>query len=346
MKRTPFAVWMNRFMIGSLLLLGGGVGYHQCKTTAHTDNRSPEEVAMNWCVSRQPLMGKDGSACTREWAKNTGNTALCVLNQMGFPQGDSYEGPGKIVRERKTLDFFTDTHLPGQPQKYENRPSLHQYLVDNIAGREAAILRQESLNSNTKNSLSWFMQEFEEYKRKTGNNGPNAFEDFVRTYQDSPLECMRDYTGDCIKMKDGRLCTLLRPLAQQLNLVQIKMHDDKKGQMIPYECSRTNLEQSVAYVDVGQQGCKVTTSRPNNRAVVLPGNSYHETDQAFHLANWREAEPYLAEIGVACDAVDGDPGHCSFGEAGTEQKLIDATGWLASMGDGWRTLEKLVDRFW
>jgi|GEM_PF-2975467 len=345
-KLQPFPKAMYGIAGFAALALAGRCAYDTYLDSQKSDTRTPEDAAMSWCLSRQPLMGKDGSACTKEWASNTGKTAVCVLNQMGFPQGDSYEGKGKKTHTRETLDSFVDTHLAGHPQKYVKSSLPDQYLADNLVDREVEVLTRELQNSKTKNSLKWFSEEFEDYKSRTGKSSPGTFKEFVTAYRSETLACMRDYNGDCIKMKDGRYCYLLSKLAQRLNLVQIKMHEDGKGQMEPTECSRTNLQQAVAYVDIGQQGCKVTTSRPNNRAVVLPGNSYHETNQAFHLKDWKTAEPYLAEIGVACDAVDGDPGHCSFGEAGTEGKLADVNGWIATMGKNWRTLRVWLPRLW
>lgn len=318
-KFTPFSAGVYRALI-LVLVAGAAGGYKVAKSHTNPDPRSPEKMAWDYYYYR-PIVttGKPGSP-TEKMAADMGKTALCVLNQMCSPLGDRYEGKGKKECKRESNDFFIDNHEKGNPQKYVFWPNLDDYVNE-----KRPTLMYETLNAvrkdkDTKDSIKWFTAKYDAFKEGKTGNDDDLFKEFVQSFLTQPLECVKGVDNECIKTYDGSPCLLFADLAEAVTRANWAMHADGKGEIKPSVCFRTSLHQAIAYADIGNQGCNVTSSRPGGRAVTLPGNSNH-IGAAMDVPNADVAEEYLAEVGMGCDKVEGDPGHCSFGEGATQGKL-------------------------
>lgn len=318
-KIRPFPAGMYRALI-FVLIAGAAGGYDQLKNRVNPDSRTAEEMARAYLTYR-PIVtqGKPGKPTANE-AKTLGKNALGVLNGMCHPLGDSYDGKDKKQCKRESDTSFMDNHDPSKPQKYVLRTS------GNYTNEKSAALLAESINrtrqdQKTKDSVKWYTDMYDEWKKGRSDTEAELSTQFADIFLGQGAECWQGYDGNCIKAYDGTDCLFLADLARQLNRQTQKMKADGKQEPKPSVCARTNLHQATGYSDISNQGHVVTDSRPGGRAVAMPGNSAHERLIGMDLPNYAEAEPYLAEIGMGCDKVDGDPGHCSFGEGATQGKL-------------------------
>lgn len=319
-KFKPFSSGVYRSLIAFTLMLGGAGAYELYLDQRNPDPRTPEEMARAYYTYRPMVIGKKPGTPSDERVKASAKNAVCLLNQMCHPLGDSYKGKGKKECKRESDDFFIDRHDPGDPQKYVYWPKLHDYVHEkrpDLVFNALSSLRQDKTG---KSSIRWFTDKYNVFKK--GKTGPDKdiFKEFVEIFLRQRLKCVRAVGGGCIKTFDGSDCLLFADLADEVTRANFAMHADGKGELKPSVCFRTSLHQAIAYVDIGNQGCKMVGSRPGGQAVSAPGNSAH-AGLAMDLPNYAAAEDYLSKIGMGCDQVEGDPGHCSFGEVATQEKL-------------------------
>lgn len=321
-KFTPFSAGVYRAMVFFTLLAGGVGGYGLLKASVNPDTRTPEEMTRAYLTYRAKIAPKAVGEITDAKVKAIADNAVCLLNQMGHPLGDAYQGKKKKEHKRESNEYFIDNHNPKEPRKYVHRPNIYGYVFEDMVPRAEATIGDLRKGKDTKDFLKWFTWE------------PSEF-------LEQPLECVHSFEGPCIKTYDGSDCLLVAGLARAVTRANLAMHDDKKGQIIPMACYRNDLHQAVAFAGNSGEGCKPEGAHPG---LMLPGNSYHGMGLAMDLSNQSEAEDYLAEVGVSCGFIKGDEGHCSFAEQSMngnlrsklKQKLQKWKSWGKKVKGGWK----------
>lgn len=127
-----------------------------------------------------------------------------------------------------------------------------------------------------------------------------------------PLDCVKDGDGNCMKQPDGRACLLRASLASAVTKANSLMAKAGEGQIKPLNCYRSNLSEAVMYVANSGKGCDTTGAHPG---LSLPGSSFHEMGLSIDLANSGQAKDVLLDVGMVCDFIPDDSGHCALGEA-------------------------------
>jgi hypothetical protein len=346
-----YPIFLYRMLVYSALALAGGALSDTSKSNKAPDERSPKEICRSYLEYRPEAIGQKRGTPSEALVDSFTNTTLCVLNQMCHPAGDSYTGKGKKECKRESKDFFMDQHDSSDPQKYIYWPNLHDYVHEGRLGLIISTLNQIRGDEDTIDTIQWFLTKFETYKSShpsadgvidTKAEEEAVFKAFVDDFVSAPLECVRDTRGACIQTLDGTDCYLWADLAHEVTLVNAEMEADGVGKLEPVVCLRIAVQQAAAYVDVGNQGCKVVGSHPDGKMVNLPGNSNH-IGGAIDLKNWGVAEPYMSGIGMGCAKVEGDKGHCTFAEGGAPQKRLKSVRLkIKELGKGakkfWRAL--------
>lgn len=225
-----------------------------------------------------------------------------------------------------------------QAAKYIYLDNLHGYALQFRYDLASGMLRQLKDHKYWKEATSWYWRDYNAFKKdqskpegKTDKQWEDeVFKEWVDDFLQEPLACPRKVDGSCIQTWDGttskedadqgRDCLLIRPLAEAVTRANQKLFDKKKTQIQPLVCYRSNLHQTVAFVQNNGIGCSLEGERSGLSA---PGNSHHGLGMAMDLASWKHAELFLAtEVGMSCDFIKGDEGHCSFGEAGPHGRVL------------------------
>lgn len=323
-RATPFAVRMNRFMIASLLILGTGVGYHIYKGHRDPDPRDPVTMTRDFMKARATLETNEKTRAAMqsdETIQAIAKNAMCVLNKMGHPLGDKYEGPDKIEHKRDTLDSYTYDPRPGkvQPKKYIFQPNTRDYVYEERIKDHIATIKAQKESDDTKDTMTWFTWTPEEFLAL-------------------PLACVQDpETHSCAMTREGTPCKMIVPLAQVFSEADAAFYAEKKEKMDFIVCFRNDLHQAIAFVGIGGRGCKLEGEHDGLRAV---GNSSHGMALAADVANSGHAQEYLAKYGVACGFIPGDEGHCSFGEKGMQGFLNNWMRKFNKAKDIWNLIHK------
>lgn len=330
-KFTPFSAGVYRALAISILIGGGVGGYQVVKSQMNPDGRDAVTMTRDFMRNRSKMVkdqkSKDimNSDATVE---SIAHNAVCLLNQMGNPLGDSYEpknekDPKKADYKRESNDFFIDMHDPKDPKKYVYRSNIRSYPYEKLPFLAESTINDLKKNKDTNDFLKWFTYDTKEFL-------------------DAPLACVRGFDGNCIKTWEDTDCLLLEPLADAVSRANLAMHDDGKGEIKPMLCYRNDLHQAIAFVGIGGKGCKVVGAHPG---LMLPGSSFHTLGLAMDLANQGEAEAYLTEIGVACGFIRGDEGHCSFGEKSMNGNFARLKAKWQKWRSGWKHLKDGY-KFW
>ncbi len=296
----PFPKFYRIFILG-VLALGGMNAYDYIQDSTNPDKRDDITMAVQVCKTRQRIntankqKGKlncDPDAEPKKWLKS----AKCVLDKLNF---DKKEDAWR--KTKKTNLLISKEEKAKGKLKYAYMENLFGHVLN---------YRME----DTKQTIREDRRVHEErYRWLTVD---------TNTFLKSHLKCVKDVDGKCMKDYSGNACLLNEMLAEQVTKANRKMYEEKKEQIHFIVCWRNDLEQALLYVAIATKGtCNIHKARTG---IMLPGNSSHALGTAADIANSKQAEKYLKDIGMYCGFVSkNDKGHCSIGERKTQGKIVD-----------------------
>ncbi|MBU0706620.1 D-alanyl-D-alanine carboxypeptidase family protein [Patescibacteria group bacterium] len=336
-KKFPWAYYALATMF--VVMVGGNLVSGSFAGCVSPDNRTAEEMTRDYGNYRH----RQNKAWGIDNVPHFADLATCQMKKMGF-----WDANGRTVEKTVYLPAKAGTN-PEVDSKYLWYGNLNNH---SLAWRRTLVIEkfgQLRLHKNFKDTVKWFSEGFEAFKKDHPSvSEKEVFEQYVDYFLSLPLVCPRWVNGNCMKTWDGstskedadkgRDCLLNQMLAEQVTKANRELHDEKKVEIQPVVCFRSNLHQSVIFVTNNGGKCSLEDSGSNFR---MPGNSHHELGLAMDLANFKEAEPYLADVGIACGFVPDDAGHCSTAEENIDRILA---GWSRRIG-GWGRKGKDIYKF-
>jgi len=268
--------------------------------------------------------------------KHSGN-AVCLLNQIGHPLGDSYipkkgqpkkrkEGwqPEKQVFPDKRDGIQGDRFLDLKSSKRIGDRSLEEeaakaLIYHHFPGLSDNYIRDWRLQLVANKVITYkarYPKQVEWLKvDTTRKEGSDPFAETTRIKHeirkvllDVPPKCVRGINNECIVDELLMRCMFAGPLADELTRINKLIYESRTEQFNPMVCNRTNDLQAI--YSASDYGC----SGKRRDGLNLPCTSHHELFLAWDLRNWETAADFLAEIGMVCDFIKDDSAHCSFAE--------------------------------
>jgi hypothetical protein len=263
--------------------------------SGYRDTRSPKEMARDYAEYRNKYLDPDINI-TEEYVEREAKEAECVLRTMGLRPGSSKDVFYDSSDDKKKR--YTPEEQKNKGVKYIRMPNAYAFVRDKRYKDTIATLKVLQKGPKTEEYYDWLKMKPEKLLKQ-------------------PLAPVKDKDGNVVKDFDERPCLLLKPLAEQVTKVNKQLWSTKEVQIKPIVCYRSNLHQAVAFA--GKHDCKLGEE---SAGLMRPANSHHGMGLAMDLANQKQVEDALKEIGVICGFIGGDEGHCSFGETDMVKRFM------------------------